>query len=1127
VFTHGKTAGLPHWITEGVRRRPVRRCFASLLNIVRFHPPSFRREGMVRETVNLGERLCGAMTPLPRFNQVLLVCCISIVALSPSVYAQGSQGTIFGRITSDSGQALAAAQVSLLGTSFHSVSDDSGRYLLHEIPAGTYTLRVQRIGYAVTNLEGLRVIAGQRNRADLSLKSSAVILGAIDVQEATNPLVPPDELQSRSIVSGSLVDSLPTDNVRAAIALQPGVVESGRSEGVSIRGGRPGQAAVYIDGVPVRSASTGGQLIDVQTNALEGISVTTGALGAEYGEAQSGVIAYTTKSGGQRLAGSWYSATDGLTGSVISTGYNRLGGSVGGPLGRSQALRFYFSGLVQGQTSPFRQSGAGEVTNYVIAGVDTTVTAPTGNGSQSVVIPKFVRYSGTCDPSRNDGYACQGIRLPMAWNTTINLQGKVTYSYGASSSLQLTGVASGQQLRNYPGTLIFNPAEYTGEHHWSRLYIATWTQTLREEPIRALSVTANLSYLSDEDLVGPLDPTTDITTRSPLGGFDFTPLVFGGFGSFARDFLADPDAIIRNIRTDAGERLPAGPFTIGAQPYRMNPYGSSSGGWITQGNDATGTLHEESRVRAEGQVQWQAGPFQRFSAGASWEVNDIAHWAGDFLTERLGLLAYHARPVVGGGWVTDRGNLGDAIVEIGVRYDVFNSRALFPIIPGFIQSANGWNLRAATSDTAYQGSVGRVFAHGVSHGALSPRLGLSFPIDTATDIRLSYAHQLQMPDFNTVLQGLNSDINVTGPAAFYGRDVGFGRTILFEIGIRHAVSQALVLDAAVYNKAFSSELSFRQLTFPDPDPLAPSHLLNALTTADYGYARGLDLKVDFREQPWIAGSVAYSFEVSQSTGSDPYSYLDHVGAGLIAQNGNPIPLPANQLRDVDDERRHNFAGLMILTVPVDWRAGTTTGRILDGASAVIVLRAISGLPYTPVKAGFLTTRAPFTSISGLNAVADVNSATTPWETYLDARVNKLFQLGRMHVTIFADLRNLIQGLTGVFAVTGSTVDTVSANDFASQELTRIANEANLNGALRSDGAVILGSCGTWGASEGVTGAVNCVELGRTEARFGNGDGVFTPAEQRRAMQAQYDQFNGPWTFNSLALNVRFGLEITF
>src|SRR6185312_16838059 len=144
------------------------------------------------------------------------------------------------------------------------------------------------------------------------------------------PIVPRDQVTSKTILSGDLVANLPVDDVRSIISLTPGVVESGASGGVSIRGGRPGEANVYIDGAPMRGTNSGAPRMTLGTNAIEEASVTTGALGVEFSDAQSGVISYTTKAGGSTLSGSGSWETDNA--SSNATGYNRFEGSLGGPV---------------------------------------------------------------------------------------------------------------------------------------------------------------------------------------------------------------------------------------------------------------------------------------------------------------------------------------------------------------------------------------------------------------------------------------------------------------------------------------------------------------------------------------------------------------------------------------------------------------------------------------------------------------------------------------------------------------------------------------------------------------------------------------------------------------------------
>jgi outer membrane receptor for ferrienterochelin and colicin len=155
------------------------------------------------------------------------------------------------------------------------------------------------------------------------------------------------------------------------LRLQPGVVE-GRGGQMTIRGGRPGEAATYIDGVLVRSVSGATGTISVGTNALEEASVTTGAVGAEYGDAQSGVVSLVTRAGGQQFRGNLAFASDAASGNVYGVGNNRLEASLGGPVARN--LTFFLAATLQGEQNGRRAKGSENTPIYVLNGIDTTLT---------------------------------------------------------------------------------------------------------------------------------------------------------------------------------------------------------------------------------------------------------------------------------------------------------------------------------------------------------------------------------------------------------------------------------------------------------------------------------------------------------------------------------------------------------------------------------------------------------------------------------------------------------------------------------------------------------------------------------------------------------------------------------
>jgi len=617
-----------------------------------------------------------------------------------------------------------------------------------------------------------------------------------------------------------------------------------------------------------------------------------------------------------------------------------------------------------------------------------------------------------------------------------------------------------------------------------------------------------------------------------MGGFEFTSLNFGGYGAFAQEFFDNPDQIVKNLRTNSGDRIPLlGQTQLNlSQPYRMNPFAMSSGGWSTTGignSAASGgnVLFQESRLYGTANVDWQANRYHRFTFGGELKQSDVAYWTGGLINQ-IFMDAYHDKPVTAAGWASDRLDLGDVVIDLGVRYDYFNSKALFSNTPGFTFSDPQWDQTSASNPAAYAASLAKVFTPGVGHSVISPRIGVSFPITDQTDFHLSYSHQVQSPDINTLLQGINNDLTFTNANDRFGRDVGFGKTILFEFGARHAFSPDLVIDVSAYNKSKVSDLSYRIFNFNDPTNPGRQLTINVLTNGDFGYDRGLDLKIDRRLGSWLSATLAYTFEVANGTGSSPFTYLNTNARSISGVTGSVLP-PAEQARAVNDQRTHNIAGAVSFNVPQGWQQGTTVGNIFKNVSAFATFRVLSGLPYTPLTNVGGGATAPGTNF-GLTASqsGDVNSATTPWVKYLDLRINKGLKLGRVDVTAFADIRNLLnfKNITGLFAETNDVTNAVFQHNTIASEFVTLSNEAGKAGALNPDGSVTLGNCASWG---GESGPVDCVELKRAEARFGNGNGVYTVAEQTNALNTYYNFFNGPQQFNDSPRNIRLGFELNF
>ncbi len=1049
------------------------------------------------------------------------------IATSP-LAAQDVTGKVEGTVTDQAGAPVANAQVFVVGTSFGAVTNDKGYYFINNVPVGTYSLRAQFIGYAPSEVRAVRVLGGQTLTVPIKMQSSAVVLTGITVTAAANPIVPRDQVTSKAIVSGDLVDHLPVDDVRSVIALTPGVVESGSGAGVSIRGGRPGEANVYIDGAPVRGVNSGAQRVNLGTNAIEEASVTTGALGVEFSDAQSGVISYTTRAGGSKPEGSFSYETDEPFSDAVSLGLNRFEGSLGGPVPGVQNLRLFGSAVVQGQLT---QSGGMDAENqpyFMRAGIDTVVQSvdPKTNSLTSVALPRYAQYGGTCGNfgssadavtqaiRNNYGFACQGIRRPMDWSTGIATQAKLLYTYGSGSSVSLTGIANGDQSRGTPGRSLNDPSIYRGTHTWQRLGILNLNHQVSRSAERSLAINGNLSWARDRSIDGPLDPTSEQDTRDPTLGVELSPLKFAGLDNFPFPIT---DKTIRELRTNSGGRgIPLNPQLAPdvTQRGRLNPYAMTTQQlWPTDGFAVGATTLQETRVTGRLVVDWQA----------NWSSN---------VARQIFMDAYVVHPIQSGLFAADRLDLGDVVLEVGARYDYYNSHALFSNTPLYISSAGPkyWNQLSATSDTAYANSLARTFTPAVGHHAISPRLRVSFPITEQTAFRLSYSHQAQSPEFTTLMTAINNDLSFTNTNDVAGRDLNFGKSILFEFGVRHSFSQDLVLDVSAYNKDKVSDFAARILPFPDPRDTTKIGSINVLTNRDFGNARGIDTKFDWRAGQYLNTSISYTFQVSKNTGSDPFSYLNTF-ARQVSGQGDRTPPPEAAQR-TNDDRTHSLVGSVALQLPNDFRKGTTVGSIFRDLGVFATFRVQSGLPYTRlVNNGDGQTASHLSfGLGGRTAPGEnLNSFEMPWTKNVDLRLNKGLRIGRLDATAFADVRNLFnfRNVVNLFAETGDVRNdknrekTIGDPAVASGEYGALWDEASTAGVLSADKTVELTSCGSWSSQ------LSCVALQRAEARFGNGDKQYTLAEQERTFNTFYDSFFGSWRFYAPPRQVRVGFEFKF
>ena len=91
--------------------------------------------------------------------------------------------------------ALSNAQVFVVGTAFNALTNPQGYYFINNVPASTISVRSAFIGYKSTQVDGVKVLAGQTGTVDIQLEQTAVEIQEITVVSQTQPPGQPARLR--------------------------------------------------------------------------------------------------------------------------------------------------------------------------------------------------------------------------------------------------------------------------------------------------------------------------------------------------------------------------------------------------------------------------------------------------------------------------------------------------------------------------------------------------------------------------------------------------------------------------------------------------------------------------------------------------------------------------------------------------------------------------------------------------------------------------------------------------------------------------------------------------------------------------------------------------------------------
>ena len=249
---------------------------------------------------------------------------IAILVLTSS-FAMAQSGSLKGVITDAmSGEPVPFANIVIEKNGNQSggtTTDFDGNYTIKPVEPGTYTIKATFVGYGTVEVTGVIVSANKITFQDVKLQQG-IAIGEVKVIAYKKPLLDQDNLSGETKTAEEIV-ALPTRNISSVAASTAGIYQRDEGDGVNVRGSRSDATEYYVDGIKVRGN------LGVPTSGIEQITVITGGVPAQYGDATGGIISITTKGPSNKIFGGIEFESSSL---FDSYNYNLLGFALSGPI---------------------------------------------------------------------------------------------------------------------------------------------------------------------------------------------------------------------------------------------------------------------------------------------------------------------------------------------------------------------------------------------------------------------------------------------------------------------------------------------------------------------------------------------------------------------------------------------------------------------------------------------------------------------------------------------------------------------------------------------------------------------------------------------------------------------------
>lgn len=679
-----------------------------------------------------------------------------------------------------------------------------GEFFINNIPPGSYTVRLSMIGYDTKAVKHLKVSIDFTAPLNISLNEKTLEIGKEVMVIAEKDIIRKDLTASTAVVDNKVIQQMPVEELNDVLELQAGLIKDAGG-GLHVRGGKSGEVAYWVDGVPITDGYSGSIGQGIENNIVSELQLITGTFNAEYGQAMSGIVNIVTKSGGQLYKGQFSSYLGDYVSTRTNTFYNidafnptyNIEGSLEGPIPLSAKkvtffgnLRYYYDdGYRYGQNlfTPWRLNG------------DT----------------KKVAMS-------NDDRISYMIKLSFNFIPNVNL------------SYQILGNKREYQL--YDHYYKFTPQGNLNRFEDGITHIVSLTHTLSARTFYefryAHYYTHYEHYAFEDYLLGEMLQADDSRNTYAPTEFSDSPssysFSYGGnnLNRFERSTAYHVFKLDYTSQMNARHQLKAG---LEARFYKLD-YSNI-------------TLFSERKI-----YESQPG------------ILDTAWVFNEPITESNLYSVYKKNPLSYSAYLQDKMEFKEIIFNLGLRFDYFDAdgqiftNSRYPNI--YNPQKPEWALMTIDERKAFW------YKNVDAKYQISPRIGIGYPISDKGTIHFSYGHFFQMPRFEYLYD--NPEYKITRDTRSAGNpDLDAEKTISYEIGLQQQLASDVSLDLTAYYRDIRGWIAQSRRLIAEG---IGSYTI--MDNYDYASVRGIVVALKKHFSQSFTASLDYTFQVADGIDYD-------------------------------------------------------------------------------------------------------------------------------------------------------------------------------------------------------------------------------------------------------------------